>query len=85
MRYVFKNILKYYPLCGFGFAAHGGVFVKRDGTYNDEKMRQVMQMLIKRYAENRDAALQYIRHTATQCIGQYVQFLSRFIDLIWVP
>ena len=48
MRYVFKNALKYYPLCGLGFAVHGGVFVRRDGHYNDNKTKQVLQKLKRR-------------------------------------
>ncbi|XP_076804152.1 1-acyl-sn-glycerol-3-phosphate acyltransferase epsilon-like [Clavelina lepadiformis] len=50
MRYVFKNSLKYYPLYGFGFGIHGGVFVRRDGQYNDRNMSEILQKLIKRNA-----------------------------------
>nr|XP_002131887.1 1-acyl-sn-glycerol-3-phosphate acyltransferase epsilon [Ciona intestinalis] len=48
MRYVFKNSLKYYPLYGFGFGVHGGVFVRRDGKYNDDNMKKTLNKLIRR-------------------------------------
>lgn len=48
MRYVFKNSLKYYPLFGFAFGMHGGVFVRRDGKHNDRNMKRVMETLVKR-------------------------------------
>lgn len=48
MRFVFKDMLKYFPLYGYIWGAHGGVFVRRDGTYNTKNMRRVLEMLMKR-------------------------------------
>ena len=49
MRYVFKNVLKYLPLYGFAFGVHGGVFVRRDGHYNAENMKKVLNILTERW------------------------------------
>nr|XP_002120484.1 1-acyl-sn-glycerol-3-phosphate acyltransferase epsilon-like [Ciona intestinalis] len=47
MRYVFKNAIKYMPLYGYVFGVHGGVFVKRDGSYNEKNMKKVLCYLMK--------------------------------------
>uniref|UniRef100_H2YXC2 Phospholipid/glycerol acyltransferase domain-containing protein n=1 Tax=Ciona savignyi TaxID=51511 RepID=H2YXC2_CIOSA len=47
MRYVFKDAIKYIPLYGYVFGMHGGVFVKRDGTYNQTNMQRVLRSLMK--------------------------------------
>lgn len=48
MRFVFKDVLKYVPLYGYVFGTHGGVFVKRDGSYNARKMQKTLGMLCER-------------------------------------
>lgn len=48
MRFVFKDILKYFPLFGYIWGVHGGVFVKRDGTYNMQHMKEKLKQLIGR-------------------------------------
>nr|XP_039265160.1 1-acyl-sn-glycerol-3-phosphate acyltransferase epsilon-like [Styela clava] len=48
MRFVFKNILKYFPLYGYVWGVHGGIFVRRDGTYNAMKMKKTLKMLMDR-------------------------------------
>nr|CAB3220649.1 1-acyl-sn-glycerol-3-phosphate acyltransferase epsilon [Phallusia mammillata] len=51
MRFVFKNSLKYYPIYGFSFGIHGGVFVRRDGFYNNHNMQRVLDTLKQRKAD----------------------------------
>nr|CAB3220648.1 1-acyl-sn-glycerol-3-phosphate acyltransferase epsilon-like [Phallusia mammillata] len=51
MRYVFKNSIKYWPLYGYVFGVHGGVFVKRDGSYNERNMTRVLTYLMKHRVE----------------------------------
>jgi len=48
LRYVFKDAIKYLPLYGYVFGVHGGVFVKRDGTYNERSMKRVLHRLMSR-------------------------------------
>ena len=45
LRYVFKDSIKYMPLYGYAFGFHGGVYVKRDGTYSDTNMTKTLQKL----------------------------------------
>ena len=45
LRYVFKDALKYIPLYGYVFGVHGGVFVTRDGSYNENSMKKVLNKL----------------------------------------
>jgi len=49
LRYVFKDSIKYMPLYGYAFGVHGGVYVKRDGTYNDQQMKNSVEKLRSRY------------------------------------
>ncbi|XP_076815092.1 1-acyl-sn-glycerol-3-phosphate acyltransferase epsilon-like [Clavelina lepadiformis] len=47
LRYVFKDSIKYMPLYGYVFGVHGGVFVRRDGLYNERNMKKVLNGLIQ--------------------------------------
>ena len=49
LRYIFKDSIKYMPLYGYAFGIHGGVYVKRDGTYNEENMKKVVTKLQERF------------------------------------
>lgn len=48
MRFVFKDILKYFPIMGYLWAAHGGIFVTRDGSYNMKNMKNILQDLLRK-------------------------------------
>jgi len=49
LRYVFKDGIKYLPLYGYVFGVHDGVYVKRDGSYNQSNMKHILSNnIIKR-------------------------------------